>query len=126
MLTFSEPPVKMRSRKVLRSSQTADDTGRRDGHRHGGCERDVLKEEIVGQAVLAGEKEPKRKRSTKGKLVTHYPAFDPTRPVGVVPILALSSHRFQSHEFTDLSFTTTSSIPALDYDSYLGYLSVQS
>jgi hypothetical protein len=110
MLTVSEPPVKMRgNRKVLRSSQTADDTGRRDGHRHGGCERDVLKEEIVGQAVLAGGKEPKPKRSTKGKLVAHYPAFDPTRPVGVVPVLALSSHRLslptsllpQPHRFLD-------------------------
>lgn len=39
---------------MLRSSQRADDSGRRDGHRHGGCERDVLKQENVGQAVLAG------------------------------------------------------------------------
>lgn len=54
MFTFSEPLIKMRSRKMLRSSQRADDSGRRDGHRHGGCERDVLKQENVGQAVLAG------------------------------------------------------------------------
>src|SRR6266403_1549432 len=83
----------MRGRKTLRSSETADDTGRRDGHRHGGRESDVLKEEIVGQAVLAATRELRARDQVRASWlpITHYPAFDPTRPVGVLSIFGPAS-----------------------------------
>ncbi len=63
---------------MLRSSQTADDTGRRDGHRHGGCERDVLELKIVGQAVLAAG----RDHNERGQLRASWLPITPrlTRP----------------------------------------------
>jgi hypothetical protein len=47
-------------------SQTADDTGRRDGHRQGGCREDVVRIEMVEMAVVAEKRMKQKVRSSEG------------------------------------------------------------
>jgi hypothetical protein len=51
-LTIYEPPVETRRWDVMRQSQTADDLGRRKGHRQGGRKGEALMGDIVVLAVV--------------------------------------------------------------------------
>jgi hypothetical protein len=65
-LTIYEPPAERRRWEVVRRSQTADDLGRREGHRQGGRKGDVLVGDMVVLAVIGRYEESKR-ASTRGR-----------------------------------------------------------